>query len=140
MWGADKHKKMDIGKIGGKTTIVAQDAEINGDINFSGILQVDGRITGNIDAEQGLVRVSEHGRVHGVITAPNVLINGEVTGDVHANEHLELDAKARINGNLYYRFIEMVMGAQISGSLNHMNETASVTPIAQIADRTHQDE
>ncbi|GGD12545.1 bactofilin family protein [Halopseudomonas salina] len=140
MWGADKHKKMDIGKFGGKTTIVAQEAEINGDISFSGILQVDGRIIGNINAEQGLVRVSEHGRVQGVITAPNVLINGEVIGDVHAHEHLELDAKARINGNLYYRFIEMVMGAQISGTLNHLNETASVTPIAQIADRTRQDE
>lgn len=140
MWGADKHKKMDLGKFGGKTTIVAQEAEINGDISFSGILQVDGRIIGNIDAEQGLVRVSEHGRVQGVITAPNVLINGEVIGDVHAHEHLELDAKARINGNLYYRFIEMVMGAQISGTLNHLNETASVTPIAQIADRTRQDE
>ncbi|WP_339846820.1 polymer-forming cytoskeletal protein [uncultured Halopseudomonas sp.] len=140
MWGADKHKKMDIGKFGGKTTIVAQDAEINGDISFSGVLQVDGRIIGNIDAEQGLVRVSEHGRVQGVINAPNVLINGEVIGDVHANEHLELDAKARITGNLYYRFIEMVMGAQISGTLNHLNEPAPAAPVAQISARTHQDE
>lgn len=140
MWGADKHKKMDIGKFGGKTTIIAQDAEIKGDILFSGVLQVDGRIVGNIDAEQGVARISEHGRVDGVIRAPNVLINGEVTGDVHASEHLELDAKARINGNLYYRFIEMVMGAQITGTLNHINETATVTPIAQIANRTNQDE
>jgi cytoskeletal protein CcmA (bactofilin family) len=140
MWGADKHKKMDIGKFGGKTTIVAQDAEINGDISFSGVLQVDGRIIGNIDADQGLVRVSEHGRVQGVINAPSVLINGEVIGDVHANEHLELDAKARITGNLYYRFIEMVMGAQISGTLNHLNEPAPTAPVAQISARTHQDE
>lgn len=140
MWGADKHKKMDIGKFGGKTTIVAEGAEIHGDINFSGVLQVDGRIIGNIDADQGLVRVSEHGYVEGVIKAPSVLINGEVTGDVHANEHLELDAKSRITGNLYYRFIEMVMGAQISGKLNHLNETATVTPIAQIAARSNPDE
>lgn len=140
MWGADKHKKMDIGKFGGKTTIIAQDAEIRGDVSFSGVLQVDGRIVGNIDAEQGVVRISEHGRVEGMITAPNVLINGEVKGDVHANEHLELDAKARIAGNLYYRFIEMIMGAQISGTLNHLNETATVTPIAQISGRTTLDE
>lgn len=140
MWGADKHKKMDIGKFGGKTTIIAQDAEIRGDITFAGVLQIDGRIIGNIDAEQGVVRISEHGRVEGMITAPNVLINGEVKGDVHAQEHLELDAKARIAGNLYYRVIEMIMGAQISGTLNHLNETASVTPIAQISARTGQDE
>lgn len=140
MWGADKHKKMDIGKFSGKTTIIAQDAEINGDISFSGVLQIDGRIVGNIDAEQGVVRISEHGQVDGVIKAPNVLINGEVTGDVHASEHLELDAKARITGSLYYRFIEMLMGAQVSGTLNHLNETATVTPIAQIAARASKDE
>jgi cytoskeletal protein CcmA (bactofilin family) len=140
MWGADKHKKMDIGKLGGKTTIVAQDAEIRGNINFTGVLQVDGVIIGNIDADQGLVRISENGRVEGVIRSPNVLINGEVNGDVHANEHLELDLKARINGDLYYRLIEMVMGAQISGTLNHLNETASVIPIAQITARFNPDE
>ncbi len=140
MWGTDKHKKMDIGKFSGKTTIIAQDAEINGDIIFSGVLQIDGRIVGNIDAEQGVVRISEHGRVEGVIKAPNVLINGEVTGDVHAGEHLELDAKARINGSLYYRLIEMLMGAQVSGTLNLLSETATVTPIAQIAARASQDE
>ncbi len=140
MWGADKHKKMNIGKFSGTTTIVAQDAEINGDISFSGVLQVDGRIVGNIDADQGLVRISKHGYVEGVIKAPSVLINGEVAGDVHASEHLELDAKASITGNLYYRFIEMIMGAKISGKLNHMNETATVTSIAQIAARSNPDE
>ena len=34
----------------------------------------------------------------------------------------------------------MIMGAQISGTLNHLNETATVTPIAQISGRTTLDE
>ena len=49
---------------------------------------------------------------------------GQVVGDVHALEHLELDAKARINGDLYYRYMEMVMGAQISGQLNYLDDSA----------------
>lgn len=122
MWGSDKHKKADISQFSGKTTIIAQDAEIRGNLRFNGALQVDGRVIGNIDAEQGLVRVSEHGYVEGVIRAPSVLVNGEVVGDVHAFEHLELDAKARISGDLHYHFMEMVMGAQISGQLNYLGE------------------
>lgn len=124
MWGAGKHKKAGISQFGGKTTIIAQDAEITGDMRFSGAVQVDGRVIGNIQAEEGLVRVSEHGYVEGVIKAPNVLINGQVNGDVFAFEHLELDAKARISGDMHYRFMEMVLGAQISGQLNYLGQQA----------------
>lgn len=124
MWGADKHKKADISQFGGKTTIIAQEAEITGDLRFSGAVQIDGRVLGNIQAEEGLVRVSEHGYVEGIITAPHVLINGQVVGDVYALEHLELDAKARISGDLHYRYMEMVLGAQISGQLNYLGQEA----------------
>ncbi|MEH6565743.1 MAG: polymer-forming cytoskeletal protein [Halopseudomonas sp.] len=124
MWGANKHKKADISQFGGKTTIIAQEAEITGNMRFSGAVQIDGRVIGDIHADEGLVRVSEHGYVQGVIKAPHVLINGQVNGDVHALEHLELDAKARINGDLHYRFMEMVMGAQISGQLRYLDQGA----------------
>ena len=125
MWKTGKLKKMDISQFGGKTTVIAQDAVVRGDIHFQGALQIDGRVIGSIEAEQGLVRVSEHGQVEGVIKAPSVKVNGQVIGDVHAFEHLELDANARISGDLYYRFMEMVMGAQISGQLKYLgNELA----------------
>ena len=120
MFGNDKHKRADIGQFSGKTTIVAQDAELRGDVRFNGALQIDGRIIGNVEAEEGMVRVSEHGYVEGVIRAPSVLVNGQVVGDVHAFEHLELDTKARISGDLYYQMMEMVMGAQISGQLHYV--------------------
>jgi cytoskeletal protein CcmA (bactofilin family) len=119
MWGADKHRKADISEFSGKTTIIAQETEVRGDLHFNGAVQVDGRIVGNIFAEHGLVRLSEHGRVEGTIRAPSVFFNGEIHGDVYATEHLELDAKARIVGDLHYRFLETVMGAQISGKLHY---------------------
>ena len=124
MWGSDKRKKADIGQFSGKTTIIAQQAQIRGDMRFDGALQIDGRVIGSIEAEEGLVRISEHGYVEGVIKAPHVVINGQVVGDVHALEHLELDAKARISGALYYRYMEMVVGAQISGQLNYLDDSA----------------
>lgn len=46
MWGAEKHKKADISQFSGKTTIIAQDAEIRGDMSFNGAVQIDGRIVG----------------------------------------------------------------------------------------------
>lgn len=79
------------------------------------------------------MRISEHGYVEGSIKAPHVVINGQVCGDVQALEHLELDAKARISGDLHYRSMEMVMGAQISGQLNCMTENAALLTFTDTA-------
>ncbi|HMU66315.1 MAG TPA: polymer-forming cytoskeletal protein, partial [Cellvibrionaceae bacterium] len=66
---------------------------------------------------QARVVVAEHGTVVGEIHGTQVVINGQVTGDVYSTKHLELAAKAQVIGNVYYQLIEMVKGAQVNGSL-----------------------
>jgi cytoskeletal protein CcmA (bactofilin family) len=70
------------------------------------------------------VRISDKGRVEGKIIAPNIIINGEVKGDIHAYEYIELAKKARITGDVYYSSMEMVLGAQVNGQLLHNVDTA----------------
>lgn len=103
-------------------TLISAKTEITGDVKFTGGLHVDGVITGSLFAEAGsgaVVRVSDKGRVEGQITAPNVIINGKVFGDVHATDYIELAKKAEVNGDVYYQMMEMVLGAQVNGKLNH---------------------
>jgi cytoskeletal protein CcmA (bactofilin family) len=69
-----------------------------------------------------MARISVEGLVEGDVRAPRIVIDGEVIGDVHASEHLELGARARVRGNLYYGLMEMAMGAQIEGSLCHLKD------------------
>jgi len=109
--------------VSGKTTLVSSDTVILGEVRFSGVLDVEGLVRGNIIAEPGkeaLVRVVDKGRVEGEIRAPSVVINGSVQGDVYATRHLELAAKARIQGNVFYALVEMAAGAEVNGSLAHM--------------------
>lgn len=104
-------------------TLIASNCEIAGDINFSDELQVNGVVTGNIYAREGtkaLVTITEKGRVEGEVRAPNVVVNGKVTGDIHSDKHVELAAKAEITGNVYYNLIEMVMGSRVEGKLVHV--------------------
>jgi len=96
---------------------VARNTEVTGDIAFVGGLHVEGRVIGNILSDEGSLHV--HGEVTGEIRVPHIVINGLVNGNVYASEHIELAAKAQINGNVYYKTMEMVMGAQINGSLLH---------------------
>lgn len=104
------------------TTLISKATEITGDLHFSGVLEVEGKIRGNIYADEDSsaeVRIRESGLVQGEIKVPSVIINGLVEGDVHSTQHLELAAKARVVGNVYYHLIEMVMGSEVNGSLCH---------------------
>lgn len=121
MWSKGK-PKADLNKYSGKTSVIAAGAELVGDLRFQGAVQVDGRLSGNLIASEGLVRVSVEGQVQGDIRAPHVILDGEVIGNVYASEHLELGARARVKGNLHYGLMEMAMGAQIEGSLCHMRD------------------
>ena len=56
----------------------------------------------------------------GEIRAPGVIINGTVQGDVHSSKHLELAAKGRVQGNVFYALVEMAAGSEVNGSLTHM--------------------
>jgi len=117
MWGK---KEQTMGFAAGSTTLISKSTEIVGDIHFTGNLEVEGRVKGNIFAAEGSdarVRVMEKGLVEGEIKAPTVVVNGDVTGDIHSDKHIELAAKALVHGNVHYNLIEMVKGAQVNGSL-----------------------
>ena len=103
-------------------TLVGQGTEINGDLVFSGGLHVDGKINGNVVAEEGstaLLILSEYGRIEGEVKVPNMVLNGEIVGDVYGSTRVELAPKSRIKGSVYYNLIEMAIGAEVNGGLVH---------------------
>jgi cytoskeletal protein CcmA (bactofilin family) len=66
--------------------------------------------------------LSEKGIIDGDIHVPNVIINGEVNGDVYGGQRVELAPKARVTGTVYYNLLEMAMGASVNGQLIHSKE------------------
>ena len=103
-------------------TLISNKAEIVGDIHFSGGLHIDGKVFGNIvadDDSNAVLRISDTGVIEGEVSVPHVIVNGSIAGDVHACEHIELAAKAAIKGNIFYNTIEMLMGSQVDGRITH---------------------
>ena len=106
---------------------------VRGDVIFTGGLRVDGQISGNVataNGEPGTLVLGEHARVDGKINVSHVVVNGTVHGPVIASGYLELQAKARIVGDVLYRRLEMHQGAVIKGRVNHGEPgTASVVEL-----------
>lgn len=106
-------------------TLISNKTEIVGDIKFKGGLQVEGVVKGNLIAEAGsgaVVRISDTGRIEGQINAPHVVINGAIVGDIYAGEYIELAKKARVQGDVYYHKMEMVLGSEVNGRLVHQGK------------------
>jgi cytoskeletal protein CcmA (bactofilin family) len=110
-------------------SLIAQGTRIEGNMKFNEGLRVDGEVFGDIQAtteESGsLLVISEAAVVQGGIAADHVIINGTVRGPVHARELLELQPKARIEGDVSYVSLEMHQGATISGQLRPLTTGAS---------------
>lgn len=124
-------------------TLISSQTKIKGDIHFSGGLHIDGQIFGSVVAEpdsKAVVRISDHGLIEGQVRAPHVIINGRVDGDVFSSEHVELAANAVVNGTVHYKLIEMVMGAQVNGSLVHDAEPVSAKNSLEVDNKESLDE
>lgn len=114
-------------------SLIGAGTVVHGDVTFTGGLRIDGHVHGNViaaEGEPGTLVVSAQARIEGEIRVSHVVINGSVTGPITVGEHLELQGKARITGDVSYRTLEMHVGAVIEGRLNH-NEpgTASVVEL-----------
>ena len=101
-------------------TLLGKTANLQGDLEFSGGLHLDGRVNGNVRssaADGGALSVSETGFIEGRVEVTNIVMNGTVNGDMYARDRLILGGKARVNGNVHYGVIEMAPGAVITGKL-----------------------
>lgn len=112
-------------------TLVGRTAKIDGDLDFTGGLHLDGRVAGNVRSDNdptATLSVSETGSIEGSVEVPTVMLNGVVRGDIMARERVVLGATARVEGNVQYGVIEMTLGAEIKGKLMPLpNATGATT-------------
>lgn len=101
-------------------SLIAQGSRIEGNLRFTEGLRVDGEVFGDLRAnpdQPSILVISEEAVVEGTIDADHVIINGSVKGPVNARQLLELQPRARIEGDVSYKALEMHQGAVISGQL-----------------------
>lgn len=108
--------------------LIGAGTTIEGNITFAGGLRVDGRVRGDViaaEAKPGTLVLSEHAQIEGAIRVSHVVINGTVVGPVHAAEYVELQAKANVTGDVYYKTLEIQLGAVVQGRLVYQSDSKS---------------
>ena len=104
--------------------LIGAGTTIEGSITFAGGLRVDGRVRGDViaaDGKPGTLVLSEQAQIEGAIRVSHVVINGTVVGPVHAAEYVELQSKSNVTGDVYYKTLEIQLGAVVQGRLVYQN-------------------
>jgi cytoskeletal protein CcmA (bactofilin family) len=97
---------------GVQASFIAADLVIAGDIEASGALHIDGKVTG--DVRCAALSQGESGVIHGNIVADEIRLAGLVDGGVETGA-LALESSARITGDILYESLTVACGAEVEG-------------------------
>ena len=97
-------------------SIISADMVINGTINSTGDIQVDGRVEGDVRSV-GLV-IGEKAEIHGEVYAEDVTVRGKVVGRIRARKVL-LAATSHVEGDILHEAFAVESGAFFEGNCRH---------------------
>ncbi len=85
--------------ISGSTNSLVAGTKIEGKINASSDIRIDGSLVGTLDCK-GRVIIGPEGRVEGEINCQNAVIEGSFQGKINVKELLNVREKANIQGDV----------------------------------------
>lgn len=101
------------------STLIGESSSVEGVVKFTGGMHVAGSVHGGAlsDDPESLLIISENALVTGDVKVANLIVNGQIDGDVFVSGKVELFDKARINGDVHYSLLELPVGAEVNGKL-----------------------
>ena len=105
----------------GFLTMIGEGTVFEGNITVPHSLRIDGTFKGRIDTAE-MLTIGKNGRVEADIKSKSAIIGGRVTGNVAAEERVELEAEASLIGDLRARDLVINEGAVFHGKCS-MRET-----------------
>jgi cytoskeletal protein CcmA (bactofilin family) len=110
----------------GPTTYIAPSTRIVGTITGDGTYVFCGTVEGDCDID-GPITLAEGGKWKGTMRATDVVVSGEVEGDVVARQRVEISGTARVSGSLSGHSIAVAEGAVIEGEIRVASGAQALT-------------
>jgi cytoskeletal protein CcmA (bactofilin family) len=113
------------------TAFLDEGSDIEGKYTFTGTVLLNGKFQGEIASPDTLI-IGERGVVNATVRAGTLVVNGELVGNVHASERVELTGKARVFGDLESPIVVLDEGVMFEGHCR-MPRTEASEPIREAA-------
>lgn len=99
-------------------TLIGRHAEIHGCLKLQDSVRIDGKVVGNIEAPQDAslsVVIGPSGEVLGDVLASRIIVAGQVSGNIHAFDRVEILDSALVQGDIRYASLAVEHGAKLLG-------------------------
>ncbi len=103
--------------IKGKSVFIGQSIRIKGELTGNEDLTIEGRVEGDIRLKDHNLIIGTNGRVKAEVFAKNITIMGEIHGNVHADEKVEISKSGKLRGNITAPRVVIEDGARFKGSV-----------------------
>ncbi|AUL73380.1 hypothetical protein ATS72_007175 [Pseudoalteromonas sp. 13-15] len=128
MFGRKKSISTNLRKVNHTPSIISEDVRLTGTLISQGEVQLDGRIDGDIKAEQLVIGSS--GVVEGIVEAVGIVVKGTVIGSINASE-VKIQSGAHVHGDVFHDSLSIDAGAIIEGNLKQRTEKETVELTAE---------
>ena len=108
--------------------LLGRGSEFEGKLSFEGTVRIDGTFRGDIQS-QGLLMIGESAVVEAEILVDTAVIGGEVRGNITAKSKIELQATARVTGNLSTPALVVKEGGRFDGQCQMQNRERAARPV-----------
>jgi cytoskeletal protein CcmA (bactofilin family) len=98
-------------------TFIGPNVTIEGTVSGSEPVLIEGTVRGKINLSSEL-RIGTKARIEASVHAKNVTVEGKLTGDISADDRVELVASATVDGNIKAPKIVVAEGARFRGSVD----------------------
>lgn len=112
--------------------VIGKSVQIRGEVKGSEDLLVEGQVEGTIDLTESRLTIGAHARVQANLSARDVVVIGNVTGNISATGRVELRAGSAVRGDLRAGRLAIEENAVFSGKV----ELTSNAAAAAAAERT----
>ena len=126
-----------------KESLIAPGLTIEGKIIGKGHVRVAGRFKGDIHVE-GNLHIDADARVEGQVKANEVVVSGELQGNIDSARHVELRQGGAINGDVKAGSLTVATGARMRGNMDFgfeespRSKAADSATISSVPDRSRE--
>lgn len=107
-------------KLNGKSAEVRafleEGCELQGVLNFTGVVRINGKFSGEIYSQDALI-IGSSAEINGMLKVGSAIIGGRVEGTITASERIEIQSSAKVLAAVEAPLLAIQEGAQLLGEV-----------------------
>lgn len=106
-------------------SVIGADLSINGNLQSTGEVQIEGSVEGNLQASR--IVVGQNAKINGNLVADDVVVQGAVNGSIRGNR-VTLQSSSKVDGDIVHQSLAIEQGAFFEGKSRRTENPTELKP------------